>query len=180
VQGGAGVVGSAAIQLAKWAGAWVVATVRRPEQEEVARQAGADLVLDRNSARVAAEIKAATNGDGVDHIVEVDLTANTELDLACLANGGEVAIYSAHDVEERSSVPIISSMIANAAFRFIYVYSMPANAKKRAIKDITDCLQTNAYHPQIAMVLPLHRIVEGQLAVEAGLVGKILLRVVDG
>jgi NADPH2:quinone reductase len=57
--------GSAAIQLAKWAGAWVAATVRRPEQQEVARQAGADLVLDRNGADVVAEIKAQTKNEGI-------------------------------------------------------------------------------------------------------------------
>lgn len=179
VQGGAGVVGSAAIQLAKWAGAWVAATVRRPEQQEVARQAGADLVLDRNGADVAAEIKAQTKNEGVDRIVEVDFAANMELDLACLANGGVVSVYAARDAAERVPVPMVPSMVGNCAVRFVYVYTMPSNAKKIAISDLTDCLQAKSYNPKIGIVLPLPRTFEGHLAVEAGVIGKTLIRVVD-
>lgn len=179
VQGGAGVVGAAAIQLAKWAGAWVAATVRRPEQHAVARQAGADLVLDRSGAGVAAELKAQTRNEGVDRIVEVDFAANLELDLACLANGGVVSVYAARDTTERVPVPTVASMVGNGAIRFVYVYTMPNEAKKIAISDITDCLRAGSYHPKIGMVLPLQRTFEGHLAVEAGMIGKTLIRVVD-
>lgn len=57
VQGGAGAVGTAAILLAKWAGAFVLTTVSRPEQEKVARDAGADLVINRQTEDVAARVK---------------------------------------------------------------------------------------------------------------------------
>ncbi len=60
VQGGAGAVGNAAILLAKWAGAWVAATVSREVQAEVARAAGADLVLNRHEEDVPHAIRSAT------------------------------------------------------------------------------------------------------------------------
>lgn len=179
VQGGAGVVGSAAIQLAKWAGAWVAATVRRPEQKEVARQAGADLVLDHGNGELARVIKAETNNEGVDRIVEVDLGSNLELDLACLANGGAISAYATHSAGEKVPVPVLASMFLNGAVRFVYVYTMPAEAKQRAIRDVTDCLEAKAYDPKIGLVLPLSRTAEGHLAVEAGLIGKALIRVTD-
>ena len=62
VPGGAGAVGNAAIQLAKWGGAaTVIATVSRPEQEKVARAAGADHVIDRKREDVAARVLALTS-----------------------------------------------------------------------------------------------------------------------
>lgn len=62
VQGGAGAVGNAAILLAKWAGAWVAATVSREEQGVVAKAAGADLVINRHEADVPQAIRSATGG----------------------------------------------------------------------------------------------------------------------
>lgn len=46
IVGGAGGVGSIAVQLAKWAGARVVATASRPESADWCRSLGADVVLD--------------------------------------------------------------------------------------------------------------------------------------
>ncbi|CAN7586317.1 NADPH:quinone reductase [Variovorax paradoxus] len=179
VQGGAGAVGSAAIQLAKWSGAWVAATVRRPEQREVARQAGADLVVDHGNADLARIIKAESMNDGVDRIVEVDLASNLEIDLACLANGGAISAYATHGAAVKVPVPVLASMFLNGAVRFVYVYTMPVAAKRRAIGDITECLKAQAYDPKIGLVLPLSRTVEGHVAVEAGLVGKALIKVAD-
>lgn len=179
VQGGAGVVGSAAIQLAKWAGAWVAASVRRPEQKGIARQAGADLVLDHGDADLARIIKVETMNEGVDRIVEVDLASNFDVDLACLANGGAISAYATQGAAVKVPVPVLGSMLLNGAVRFVYVYTMPAEAKERAVRDITECLKARAYNPKIGLRLPLSRTVEGHLAVEGGLIGKALIKVVD-
>lgn len=88
VHGGAGAVGNAAILLAKWAGAWVAATVSRDEQADVARAAGADLVVNRHAGDVAVKIRSATDGHGVDRIVDVDISANIDTAIACLAREG--------------------------------------------------------------------------------------------
>lgn len=85
VQGGAGAVGNAAILLAKWAGAWVAATVSRDEQADVAGAAGADLVVNRHAGDVAVKIRSATDGHGVDRIVDVDISDNIDTAIACLA-----------------------------------------------------------------------------------------------
>src|SRR5262245_60740261 len=57
VAGGAGAVGNAAIQLARWAGASVIATVSGPEKAELARRAGADLVVNYREGDAATEIR---------------------------------------------------------------------------------------------------------------------------
>ncbi|HEV7666756.1 MAG TPA: NADPH:quinone reductase, partial [Chloroflexota bacterium] len=83
VTGGAGAVGSAAIQLAKWAGAGtIIATVSSDDKARVAREAGADHVVNYRTQDVAAEIRRITSevdagaGWGVDRIVDVDFGAN--------------------------------------------------------------------------------------------------------
>lgn len=176
VQGGAGAVGSAAIQLAKWAGAWVAATVGRAEQAEVAAAAGADLVIDRHREAVAERVLAASDGEGVARIVDVDLAANIETAIACLGRDGVAAAYSAEDPRASVAIPFMRALRAGLGFRFVYVYTMPEAAKRQAIADITACLAAGAYRPAIAATLPLERIAEAHEAQESGrTIGKILL-----
>ncbi|CCH75582.1 putative oxidoreductase [Nostocoides australiense Ben110] len=66
VHAAAGGVGSAAVQLGKAAGATVIGVVGGSEKASIATELGCDLVLDRNTDDLVAEIKKATNGKGVD------------------------------------------------------------------------------------------------------------------
>ncbi len=77
VLGAAGGVGSAAIELAKAAGARVIAAVSSPEKAAFCREIGADKTLiyprdlDRDAQRaLSAEIKALAGGDGVDVVYD--------------------------------------------------------------------------------------------------------------
>lgn len=180
VQGGAGVVGSAAIQLAKWAGAWVAATVLAPEHAAIAQAAGADLVLNPQGDDVAARIAEATGGAGVDRIVDVDVAANLDLDLACLATGGVISAYAMRDASDACAIPLLRAMIGGAVFRFVYIYTVALSDKQAAIADITAALEAGAYRPRIGLVVPLHRTAEAHLALERGTVtGKVLVQVAD-
>ena len=70
VAGGAGAVGNAAIQLARWSDATVISTVSGPAKAQLAVAAGADHVIDYRRQDVVAEIgKLAPHG--VHTIVEV-------------------------------------------------------------------------------------------------------------
>ena len=59
VAGGAGAVGHAAIELAQWAGARVIATVSGEEKAALARAAGADAVVNYRDDDAAEQIRAA-------------------------------------------------------------------------------------------------------------------------
>jgi NADPH2:quinone reductase len=179
VHGGAGVVGAAAIHLAKWAGAWVAATVLDPVQGVVAREAGADLVLNLHEDDVAGRIMEATAGVGVDRIVDVDLVANLTLDLACLAKGGVISAYAMRNAGDERAIPLLQAMIAGAVFRFVYIYTVPMLAKLSAIEDITSCLEAGLYRPKIGLIVPLERTADAHLALEQRtVIGKVLVRVV--
>jgi NADPH2:quinone reductase len=176
VQGGAGAVGTAAILLAKWAGAWVATTVSTPDQANVARLAGADLVINRRSHDVAAIVKSATQQRGVDRIVEVSVRENLEIDMGCLANGGIISSYAVESAADHLAVPLLKAMIEGCTFRFVYVYTVPAAAKFAAVSAISQCLADGAYTPTIAMQVPLDSIVEAHEAQESGrVIGKILV-----
>lgn len=176
VHGGAGVVGSAAIMLAKWAGAWVCATVIEPEHAALAITAGADLVVNPREQDLAAILRDETDGKGVDRIVDVDLARNLEVNLACLANAGVISAYAVADAASALPLPLLQAMIGGAVLRFVYIYTVPKEAKRAALADITACLNAGAYRPEIALRLPLDRIVEAHEAMESRRIpGKILV-----
>jgi NADPH2:quinone reductase len=70
VHAGAGGVGSAAIQLAKAAGARVIATAGGPEKGEICRKLGAEIVLDYREENFIEVVKKATEGRGADVVFD--------------------------------------------------------------------------------------------------------------
>jgi NADPH2:quinone reductase len=70
VHAAAGGVGSAAVQLGKAAGARVIGVVGGPEKAAVARDLGADLVVDRHAEDFVAVVKEATDGRGADVVYD--------------------------------------------------------------------------------------------------------------
>ena len=102
VAGGAGSVGHYAIQLAKLKGAkQVIATVSGPQKAALARDAGADVVLNYKTDNLLSAIQDLTAGQGVDRIVEVDFAANVDIDIAVLRPNGEVIVYGSGASEIR-------------------------------------------------------------------------------
>ena len=93
VQGGGGAVAHFAVQFAVCNGARVIATVGSPERADHARNAGAELVLDRHDKALAERIMEATSG-GIDRIIESEFGGNLETDVAVLKPGGVIAAYS--------------------------------------------------------------------------------------
>lgn len=178
VHGGAGVVGEAAIQLAKWGGAWTAATVRSAADAQAARSAGADLVINMREEDVAAAIMTATGGAGVDRIVEVDLVANLDIDMASLARGGTISTYAVSEPTAAATLPLLKAMGQCAVFRFVLIYNVPLATKRRAAYDVTACLAAGAYRPTIGLVVPLARIAAAHDALDAHQIkGKILVSV---
>ncbi|SER73486.1 NADPH2:quinone reductase [Pseudomonas sp. NFACC02] len=178
VHGGAGVVGYSAIQLAKWAGAWVVTTIRHEQDRETAERSGADLVVNLREEDLPSRLMAATANVGVDRIVDVDLRSNLELDMACLAQGGTVSAYSVETPDATLSIPVLKAMVKGWSFRFVLVYTMPDEAKRSAIRDITRCLAAGGYKAFVGQVFALEDVDLAHDALEARRVkGHMLIRV---
>lgn len=69
IHGGAGGVGLAALQIAKWRGARIIATAGNSSKRALLHQLGADCVLDSRSLSFEDEVRAFTEGDGVDCVL---------------------------------------------------------------------------------------------------------------
>lgn len=92
VHGGSGGVGSVAVQLARALGHRVLATAGGPDRCARVRALGADVVVDHRGEDVAAAVRDATDGRGVDVVLDVlggrALGANVRL----LAEGGRLVV----------------------------------------------------------------------------------------
>lgn len=177
VQGGAGAVGNAAVQLAAWAGARVLATVSGPEKAQLAAAAGAHDVIDYRREDVAARVRQVVPG-GVDVVVEVS-GANAALDSAVLAQHGAVALY-AGTPGEQLTVPLRDQMALNAQWHFVLVYTAPRAAKAAAVEDVAAAVDAGAVRVGREAglpltVLPLAETAQAHTAVEGGAVGKVLV-----
>jgi NADPH:quinone reductase len=179
VAGGAGAVGHAAIELALWSGATVIATVSSPEKAALASAAGAHHVVDYRTQGTEQAIRSAAP-DGVDIVVEVAPVPNAALDASIIAPNGTIAIY-ASDPDDLS-LAIGHAMTINTRYQFILVYTMPATAKDQAVHDVQDAVAAGALRVGSHAGLPLHRFpfertADAHAAVEDGAVGKVLIDV---
>ena len=102
------------MQLANRAGATVIAAVRAPSDEAIARSAGAHHVV--HGPNLIQQVRALAP-DGVDHIVEVAFGANIAADLEMLAIRGSIATY-ATDVEA-PSIPFWPLLFKNVRVDFM-------------------------------------------------------------
>jgi NADPH2:quinone reductase len=180
VQGGAGAVGNAAIQLARWAGATVLATVSGPEKAALAAAAGADHVIDYRRDDVVAEVRRIAP-KGADAIVEVAVAANAGTDAQVVARHGAVAMYGGAG-EETLTVPIRPQIATNSRWQFVGLYTEPAAAKEAAVEDVAAAVRDRAIRvgPDAGLplhVFPLERTAEAHQAVQDGVVGKVLVDV---
>ncbi|HEY9285526.1 MAG TPA: NADPH:quinone reductase [Pyrinomonadaceae bacterium] len=177
VAGGAGAVGHYAVQLAKLKGArQVIATVSSAAKAELARAAGADLVVNYREEDIAARCREATGGGGIDRIIEVDFAANVGADLRALRHEGEVVVYGSGAPE--IPVPFAPAILKNVRLRFFIVYNLTPEDRARAVADLTRLLEANALTHNIGARLPLERIAEAHDLVEHGRVtGNVVLEV---
>jgi NADPH2:quinone reductase len=178
VAGGAGAVGNAAIQLARWAGATVLTTVSGEEKAALARAAGAHTVINYRSGDAAGSARRAAP-DGVHLVVEVAPNVNAALNHAVLGPAGTVAVY-ATETQPELALPVWPLMARNIRYQFVLVYTVPPAAKDQAVADVSAAVAAGALNVGEEHGLPLHRFplaetAAAHAAVESGVVGKVLI-----
>ena len=182
VAGGAGAVGNAAIQLARWAGATVISTVSSPEKADLATAAGAHHVVNYRDGDPRDAIRDLAP-DGVDIVVEVAPAQNLRLDVSVIKPRGTIAIYANNGGDE-VTLSVRETFSTNARFQWVLLYTVGQAALRAAAEDITAAVAAGAYGVGAEHGLPLHhhpleQTAEAHAAVEGGAVGKVLLDVAD-
>ena len=176
VHGGGGGVGNPTIQLARWAGARVITTVSRPEQAEQAKQAGAHVIVNRKQENVVEAVRKATNGQGVDRVVDVDFGQNLEANMGMLKTGGAIASYFSSPMT--APFPFIPLMVNCITIHCVLVYTMSEQAHLDAIRDTTACLEAGQYRTHVGAHFKLEKTAEAHEAQDSGsVIGKILIDV---
>ncbi len=176
VQGGAGAVGRYAIQFAKARGASVLATVSSDAKAAVARGAGADHVIDYKRGDVAAGVRDATEGAGVDAVIELDLTNNAQTYPAILRPHGVVAIYGLS--QPTATLPAQWLMWNAIALRPFLVYDLTPADRAACLEALNARLASGELTHAIGLRLPLDEIVQAHDRLERGEVtGNVVLEI---
>ena len=147
VHGALGAVSSLAAQLALWAGATVISTVRRTADLE-------GLATDLRERAVALDVvdPVAAIRDrapaGVDRIVEVAFSDNIDLDAQVARNGAVIAAYATRD--PRPGFDFWPMLFDNLTIRLLGSDDFPADAKQQAAVDLTAAARDGALTIPIA------------------------------
>jgi NADPH2:quinone reductase len=173
VQGASGGVGTAAVQLARAAGMRVFGSAGTEAGRQAALAGGAHLAFDHKAPDFWDQVLAATQGKGVDVIIEVLANVNLARDLKALARFGRVVIIGSRgtvEIDPRETMGRDASILGMTL----------ANATEHDLQGIHaaihEGLENGTLRPVIATELPLAEAAEAQRQVMSnGKVGKIVL-----
>jgi putative PIG3 family NAD(P)H quinone oxidoreductase len=179
VRGGSGGIGTVAVQLARAAGARVLATAGGPERCARVRELGADLVVDHREPGLADAVLAATGGRGVDVVFDVVGAAALAENLAMLADDGRLAVVGLQK-GRRGELDLGLMMDKRAGLVVTALRSRPLAQKVAIMADVRErvwpMVADGRIRPTVHARLPLERAGDAHRAMAAGEpFGKILL-----
>ncbi|HLW66908.1 MAG TPA: zinc-binding dehydrogenase [Gemmataceae bacterium] len=169
VWGASSGVGVAAIQIAKLAGARVLAVAGSDEKLRKAKDLGADITLNYNTQDVAKEVKAATGGQGADIVVEHVGAAVWQQATRCLGRNGRLVTCGA------TTGPKVE---IDLRFFFTQQHAV-LGAYMGSRSDLLQCLklvERRLLRPVVDSVFPLEKLREAQEKMERReMFGKIMV-----
>jgi len=172
IHGGAGGVGTIAIQLAKAMGARVITTARRSNHDFV-RSLGADEAIDYASDDYVTAVADLTQGKGVN--VVFDTIGGDTLTRSALALADAGRVVSIVDIAQPQN--LIEAWGKNAAYHFVFT-----RQNRGKLDALTNLVERGLIKPVIGAVLPLARMGEAHELLEGGgsrgLRGKVVIDVV--
>lgn len=171
VTGGAGAVGRCAIELAKWGGAQVFSTVSSESKAEVARTAGADVVTNY----LVDDVTVALRNKQINRVIEVNLAANLETDIAIAQPGMKIVSYAADGPDP--VLPRRSLMRAGVTMEFMLLYTLDPIKFQNAVVSVEQALAQGALTLPPCTILPLADIARGHELVEAQSAKRLVLSV---
>ncbi len=180
VNGGTGGVGSAVVQMAKAVGAKVIATVGNPEKAELARELGADTVINYKSDDVVAAVKTATAGRGVDVFYETQPPTDFDRIIEMTAQNGRIVVMAGRAA--RPPFPNGPFYVKGLSLFGFAMFAITPDVQRQCATDINQWLADKKLRPLIGKTFPLseaavaHQLQEENTLGKAGtLSGKILV-----
>jgi NADPH:quinone reductase len=158
IHGGAGGVGTIAIQVAKAIGARVITTALAKDRDFV-RALGADDAVDYTSTDYVDAVGALTGGRGVDVVFDTiggDTLTKSPLVLAQLGR-----VVSLVDIAAPQN--LIEAWGRNASYHFVFT-----RQNRGKLDELTNLVERGLVRPVIGAVLPFERLAEGHEVLETG------------
>ncbi|ATB30050.1 NADPH:quinone oxidoreductase family protein [Melittangium boletus] len=180
VHGAAGGVGTASLQVARGAGARVLAVVSSEEKAEVARSAGADRAFLSTSGDWVSQVKEATGGRGVDVVLDPVGGDIFDLSLKCLAPEGRLLVVGfagGRIPEVKVNRLLLKNVdVVGVAWGSFLLHEPGITAEiSRALASLAE---KGFVEPVVGPVFPLEQAAQALRALESRTaVGKVVLRV---
>jgi NADPH:quinone reductase len=180
VHGAAGGVGLTAVEVGKAMGAVVIATARGGDKLAVAREHGADHVLDTDADDIRAAVRDLTKGRGADVVFDPVGGAMFDASLRSIAWEGRIVLvgFASGEVPQ---IPANILLVKNASALGFYWGSYRKHDPERlraAFADLFDWHAQGRLRPHVSATLPLERAAEGlRMLAERRSTGKVVLAV---
>ncbi|MBB6273827.1 NADPH:quinone reductase-like Zn-dependent oxidoreductase [Pedobacter cryoconitis] len=170
ILGGAGGVGTFAIQIAKSLGAFVYTTGHRILHEKL-QHLGADVVIDHHHQNYIEEIQAHTNGKGVDIIIDTIGGSTLSDSPRALANYGTIVTL----VDIAKPQNLIYAWEKNATYHFVFT-----RQSRDELHHVTRLIESGQVKPVIDSIYPIEDVKNAHQRIEDAkrdrpLFGKIVL-----
>jgi NADPH2:quinone reductase len=179
VQGGSGGVGSMVVQMAKTAGARVIATAGSDEKAALCRRLGADAAVNYRTEEVRAAVADFAPG-GVNVVWETTREPNFDALVSYLGERGRMVLMAGRDA--RPPFPVGPFYVKECSLHGVVMFKATPEETQACAKDINRWLAQGRLKANIACVMPLsetaraHRLQEDNTLHKAGtLAGKIVL-----
>jgi NADPH:quinone reductase-like Zn-dependent oxidoreductase len=163
-------LGSAAVEIAKLAGATVITSAGTEEKREVLRGSRADHVLDHHASDLVERVLELTGGDGASIVFEHIGQATWERSLELAAPGGTVVSAGATSGDD-------------ARFNVTYQFVKQLRIVGSRLGTMTDAfeaarhLSEGRFTPLVGVVLPLERLAEAHMLMDEGkVIGKVIVK----
>ncbi|CAN5859330.1 quinone oxidoreductase [soil metagenome] len=174
VHGASGGVGVAAIQWAKNAGLKVIGTASSEDGKNLVKEQGANFVFDHSKENYFDEIKDATDGEGVDVILEMLANENLIKDFEVLKMFGRITV-----IGNRGSLDFNPRLVMgkDAAIFGMSLFNAPEDAMREIYEAIYDGLSEGFLNPVVGKIFELKDAEKAHHAViEEKAFGKIVLK----
>ncbi len=174
IQGAAGGVGSAAVQLARARGARVLATVGSADDAARVGELGADETIDRSTADVVAEVKRLTDGKGVHVVLELVVSANLAADLTMIARGGRI-VGIGGGPEPTVTIPTGPAIAVDASVLFANSGNAGRAGAAEVLAEVAQLVEQGKLRPVVGRVFTLSQARAAHELQEGHHFGKIVL-----
>jgi NADPH2:quinone reductase len=180
VNGGTGGVGSMVVQMAKAAGAKVIATVGSADKAELCKKWGADRVLNYKTDDVPAGVRDATAGKGVQVWFETQREPDFIRTVELLAPRGRMVIIAGRQAQP--VFPVGPFYVKGLSLFGFAIFNATPEEQRRCADDINRWLAEKKLHAAVGRTFRLaeaaeaHRLLESNTLHKAGtLTGKIVV-----